>query len=728
MWGGSGAGRAQAAGPTDVTGEQVKRAIRRSVEFIQSQQQADGEWLERTYPGGVTCLATLALLQAGEKADSPALAAALERIQRLPDVHTYVVSLKIMVLAAADPRRYQKDIEASARWLTTAQQQAGLWNYTEAAGRFDHSNSQFALLGLHAAAQAGVRIPAGTWRKAQQALLRNQNQDGGWAYQASGPSYGSMTAAGVASLVILGATIDQGQERSFGNGGAPNCGQYRTAKPLARGLDWLGRNFQAGTNPVRGDFVFYWLYAVERCGILSGQRYFGTHDWYREGAAVLVKTQGADGSWGHEVSDTCFGLLFLAKGHKPLAVQKLQWSADDAWTPDRHDVEHLVAYLGDKLGEPVAWQTVPFEAPLEEWLAAPLLYIQGHTFPKWDEAQRTKVRAFVEQGGTILAEACCGRDEFRHGFEAFASAAFPEVPLRKLGRQHAVYHLLSEIDTETLRGIDFGCRTSVLYSPEDVSCLWEQAELPRLSEEAFKLGANIVAYAIGRRPLRDRLDAVVLPKSDEGRGAATPPVQDALRLAQVVYEGDWRPFPHALPNLATFMRAELGFDVVPQEVQVRLDDPGLAACPVVVLAGHFDFELSTAQREALVGHLRRGGFLLADACCGTEPFDGAVRRLLRQAFPDANLEKLPPDHPIFAGRPGFDMTRVRYSPDVQRERPELNAPELWGLRINGRLVVVYSPYSLSCGLGGPAFEGCWGLASEDARRLAANIVLYALTH
>jgi len=387
-----------------------------------------------------------------------------------------------------------------------------------------------------------------------------------------------------------------------------------------------------------------------------------------------------------------------------------------------------VAYLGDKLGEPVAWQTVPFDAPLEEWLAAPLLYVHGHTFPKWNDAQRAKVRAFVEHGGTVLAEACCSKEAFREGFEAFARATFPEVPLRRLGRQHAVYHTLSEIDAETLQGIDFGCRTSVLYSPNDLSCLWEQAELPRLSEDAFKLGANIVAYAAGRRPLRDRLDAVGLPKASTTQAAAGPPAQDALRLAQVVYEGDWRPFPHALSNLASFMRTELGFDVVPQEVQIRLEDPGLAACPVVVLAGHFDFELNAGQRDALVGYLRRGGFLIADACCGTEPFNSSFRRLLKQAFPEVSLEKLPADHPIFVGQPGFDVTRVQYSPDVQREHPELNAPELWGLRVDGRLAVVYSPYSLSCGLGGQAFEGCWGLVSEDARRLAANVVLYELTH
>ena len=74
------------------------------------------------------------------------------------------------------------------------------------------------------------------------------------------------------------------------------------------------------------------------------------------------------------------------------------------------------------------------------------------------------------------------------------------------------------------------------------------------------------------------------------------------------------------------------------------------------------------------------------------------------------------------------MTTVHYGPDVQKMHPELKTPQLWGVEIDGRLAVVYSPYALGCGLEGQEFEGCWGLRAEDARRLAANIVLYALTH
>ena len=60
--------------------------------------------------------------------------------------------------------------------------------------------------------------------------------------------------------------------------------------------------------------------------------------------------------------------------------------------------------------------------------------------------------------------------------------------------------------------------------------------------------------------------------------------------------------------------------------------------------------------------------------------------------------------------------------------PDLDTPELWGLALDGRLVVVYSPYALGCGLDGHTCYNCRGLLDEDARKLAANIVLWALTH
>lgn len=711
----------------DVTPEQVRSAIQEGRRALLAAQQGDGSWPEQHLPGGLTALAALALLNAGDAPDGDALRQSIDRVRLTPDQNTYVVALKIMVLARADPAAHRDAIADSARWLQRAQQRNGLWNYTEVQGRYDHSNTQFALLGLYEASLAGIPIAADVWREAQAALLRTQNQDGGWAYQGGGRSYGSMTAAGVADLLILARSSPALRERGFRDGVAPGCGRRRDARPLAKGLEWLDRNFQAGANPRVNEWTYYWLYTVERVGLLSGRRFFGTHDWYRAGAAVLVRTQQDSGRWSNSLTDTALALLFLTKGRKPLAAQKLQWAPDADWNPDPHDLENLIAFIDDDLGEPVGWQVVPFDAPLEEWLAAPLLYMQGHRFPEWSDEQRAKLRRFVELGGTLMCEACCGAEAFRAGFERFAAQTFADLPLRELGPTHAVHSALHAADPYGVRGIDFACRTAVIYSPRDLSCLWEQRDVPQLSEQAFKIGANIAAYAAGRRALRDRLDVIVLP-TDEAPSADAEPTPGALRLAHLVYDGDWRPFPTALAGLAAALRDDLGMDIVTRPRLVRAEPHALAECPIVWLSGSVALKLSDEEVAALAAHLRRGGFLIAEACCRDEPFVASARMVLERALPASELEQLPADHPIFAGKPGFNVSRVAFTPDVLRERPGLAKPELWAVRVDGRIVAVLSPYSLSCGLAGQGFDGCWGYAPRDARRLAANVVMHALTH
>ena len=74
------------------------------------------------------------------------------------------------------------------------------------------------------------------------------------------------------------------------------------------------------------------------------------------------------------------------------------------------------------------------------------------------------------------------------------------------------------------------------------------------------------------------------------------------------------------------------------------------------------------------------------------------------------------------------VAAVRYRPAALIDDPSLQEPELWGITVNGRLAVVYSPYSLGCGWDGHECNECRGVEDEDARRLGANIILYALTH
>src|SRR5690242_20423856 len=205
------AGRANAQ---MVTSENVRNAIRGGVHFLKDHQSRDGSW-----PGqpGTTALATLALLTAGEKADSPAVSLGLNQLRQTEANalnNTYAVALQAMAFAAADPKKYELDIAQCVSWLERTQIRPGAfpgrgfrraisagtgsWSYSLNQGPVgDNSNSQYALLGLHAGSEAGIPVDREVWALARRYWEECQQNDGGWNYKpARGQSTGSMSCAG----------------------------------------------------------------------------------------------------------------------------------------------------------------------------------------------------------------------------------------------------------------------------------------------------------------------------------------------------------------------------------------------------------------------------------------------------------------------------------------------------------------------------------------------------
>jgi hypothetical protein len=64
-------------------------------------------------------------------------------------------------------------------------------------------------------------------------------------------------------------------------------------------MAWLDKNWTVENNPKRPNwFHYYYLYGLERAGMLFDTTRIGAHDWYAEGANHLLDHQNADGSWG----------------------------------------------------------------------------------------------------------------------------------------------------------------------------------------------------------------------------------------------------------------------------------------------------------------------------------------------------------------------------------------------------------------------------------------------
>ncbi|MBM4079030.1 MAG: DUF4159 domain-containing protein [Planctomycetes bacterium] len=704
----------------EITGKDVQQAIARGVAYLRQAQAVDGSWQygnRQEYIQGATALVVLALVNAGVPADDPAVLTGITYFTSREHTNTYSTSLVAMALAEADPKKYFAKIEEAAQWLMRNQNQDGTWSYMGVLrGRsYDNSNTQFGVLGLHAAARAGVAIPKEVWEKIEDHFRSTQNRDGGWGYHGgrqADASYGSMTCAGLGSLFICDGRLHYETDV---------CGKYIEDKAIAAGLNWLGKFFTVTENPgKKTSWHYYYLYGIERVGVIAAMKYIGGHDWYREGAEQILRRQSRDGSW-YSVVDTAFALLFLGKGRAPVLFNKLRWRGD--WNNDRHDLENLSRFISETFGQKLSWQTVDLGAPLTEWLEAPILFLNGHTGPKLTPQEIQKLAEYVGQGGFIFAEACCARIDFDAGFRAIMAQAFPERQLERLEADHPIYRSFFKIEGKVplLYGLSVSCRTSVVFSPTDLSCFWERENV---KSGAFEMGTNIAAYATGMDPLRDKLDKISLVAAK--RGAEEPPPRGALIIAQVRHQGDWHPDPLSMNRLLAELREKANVDVGVEKRPVKLVDSDLFDYAVLYMTGHRRFELAAEEKARLRRYLERGGFLFADACCGKTEFDEAFRSLMKDLFPKNPLEALPQGHALF--ETGHKIKTVKYRKALQATLPGDQPPHLEAVTLEGKIAVVYSKHNFGCGLENHPCSECKGLLPEDAMRVAFNIVLYGLTN
>ncbi|MCC6741988.1 MAG: hypothetical protein IT452_23410, partial [Planctomycetia bacterium] len=90
---------------------------------------------------------------------------------------------------------------------------------------------------------------------------------------------------------------------------------------IDKGLDWLGQNFAVDQNPKHNDpkaWIYYYLYGMERVGVLADTEFFGKHEWYQEGAKFLLAVQAAGGDWNNDSRDTSWAILFLRRATRPV--------------------------------------------------------------------------------------------------------------------------------------------------------------------------------------------------------------------------------------------------------------------------------------------------------------------------------------------------------------------------------------------------------------------------
>ena len=728
----------------------ILMAVQRGIQYLYRTQNADGTWTTRyarQHPGGMACLGVLAAMSTGQSPDAPGLKRALEYAKGLRPKTVYARAMRTMVYARLPGNEYALRTEADAKWLMEQQDRSGGWGYgpDHATTRVskdwtDASNSQMALLALREAFEQGVAIPDDVWLRAIAYWTRAQNSDGGWGYEPPGrtsirlrgSSYGSMTAAGIATFHIF-ADVFAGREAAGAEAAQPGpVGRKQRRAAQA----WLAGHYAVDEIPgwswgKRQEWLYYYLFCLARVSDAGGAAGEGAAKRLAQIASFLLSRQNGDGSWGDQAAGaapqgdpvhTCFALLTLVKVSAPVLISKL--AVGDA--RDTHpDASNFARWFSRRFAQAGTWQFVgasPGVAVLNE---APLLLIRGQGTFTLPASLNETLRGYLQGPGTVLVQAFSGDEAYARTAEKYFLGLLAGDKARPCPKDHPIFNAAFKIPPEkqpTVRFIGNRSRAKVFIASTPLAGYWHTRR-PEERLVALQVGANLIHYATARRLAKTRFR--------EKPVAAAPIRTDRyIPVARIKHAGDWNANPLAMARLNNVVAQAISIGVRQTAEPVDLSGPVPDEMPLLWLTGSDPPEFSALQLQRLEQYLYGGGTLFVDAAVGDEAFATAARDMLVKAFGAASLQPLLADSPVltgeFGGGLGSRIGKVEYTPPGgggPGEGP--TDPRLLGVVLNERLAVIFSPLGVTGPMEGSAIFACHGLKTRDSLRLAANVVLYA---
>jgi squalene-hopene/tetraprenyl-beta-curcumene cyclase len=307
-----------------------QRTIDRAIDFLAKSQDSHGAYSPAAGPG-VTLVVTTGLLRQGRGPDDPLVAKSLKYLEgfvqndggiyrRKGQLENYETSMAVMCFSAANQdHRYDKLLKNAKQYLNSIQfggdaqpAEKDDLNYGGAGygkhKRPDLSNTSFLVDALKASG-AGPNDPA--MQRALVFVSRCQNlesahnttpfaaknPDGGFYYTCAAGgesklettpagglrSYGSMTYAGLKSMLYAGVTADDPRVKAA--------------------VKWAQDHYQLDANPELGQSgLYYYYHTFAKAMAAMGQKTVEDakgvkHDWRAELLAELVRRQQPNGSW-----------------------------------------------------------------------------------------------------------------------------------------------------------------------------------------------------------------------------------------------------------------------------------------------------------------------------------------------------------------------------------------------------------------------------------------------
>jgi len=204
-----------------------------------------------------------------------------------------------------------------------------------------------------------------------------------------------------------------------------------------------------------------------------------------------------------------FFILFSSLGGEGLILARLKYSGGGDWYNDPDVLPNLARELNRRTNISCE-EREEIVSPLDERLFSyPFIYLTGHGNINFNKEEAERLRRYLESGGFIYADDDYGMDK---SFRREIKKIFPNNELLELPFSHPIYHIIYQFPNGPPQihehyknrppkgyGIFYQGRLVLFYTyNSNISDGWTPAhqDPENKREEAFRMGINIVAYAI----------------------------------------------------------------------------------------------------------------------------------------------------------------------------------------------------------------------------------------
>ena len=190
---------------------------------------------------------------------------------------------------------------------------------------------------------------------------------------------------------------------------------------------------------------------------------------------------------------------------------------DGVWKTRHAGLSVMMQTFNARTGIPVKFGLKELRLTDPAIFNSPVIYMTGHEHFVLNAQEIAALKRYLENGGMLFAEACCGRKGFDLAFRETMRAVMPDKPLTRIPLTAGIFKEPNSITAvgvtpalmqETgqaraeplLLGIEIAGNYGVIYSPLGLAGGWEMSQSPYArglnDVAATQLGQNILMYSV----------------------------------------------------------------------------------------------------------------------------------------------------------------------------------------------------------------------------------------